>query len=304
MACTAGQKPGVAEQPGSGKLRQRKKNIADDDDDDDALLSSAAGTGICTPKQRLIFVILAVIQVGLLVGFAYVAKLKKQVAEEKDQAVVVLSEATLPAFVAEHPDGALVNFHKPGCSHCEKLAPEFEAAARELKAKGGAPLGSVNVASAPLAAARHAVERYPTMLWFREGEPVLEVSHTIRSATKLVEYVEWAGQPAVVEFEKRSELEEAVPQLRASLHKLAPPVVVGFNISEATRSSLQSTAERSRGKTVFLFIKEAAVDDPHFRAIFRDAAHDQDFNSTPDSEAVHRWVKGLLSRRPKKESKA
>jgi len=218
--------------------------------------------------------------------------------------VVVLSESTLPSFVADNPEGALVNFHKPGCSHCEKLAPEFEAAARELKAKGGAPLGSVNVANAPLAAARHAVERYPTMLWFRDGEPVLEVSHTVRSATKLVEYVEWAGQPAVVEFEKRSELEEAVPQLRASLHKLTPPVVVGFNISEATRSALQSTAERSRGKTVFLFMKEAAVGDPHFRAIFRDAAHDQDFNSTPDSEAVHRWVKGLLSRRPKKESKA
>jgi len=295
----------VVEPPSSEKLRQRKKNTENEvnQDDDDIFLSQEANCYTCTPKQRLVFMILGIVQVGLLIGFVYVGQTKRQKTQETNGAVFVLSDATLPKFVAGNPEGALVNFHKPGCSHCEKLSPEYEAAARELKGRGGASLASVNVADAPLAAARHAVERYPTMLWFRNGEPVLEVSHTVRSAAKLVEYVEWAGQPAVVEFDTRSELEEALPQLRASLHQRAPPVIVGFNTSEVTRSALQSTAERARGKTVFLFIKEAAVEEPHFRAIFQDAADDRDFNATPDTEAVHRWVKSLLTKRPKKDSK-
>jgi len=213
-----------------------------------------------------------------------------------------LTDDSLPSFVADLPDGALLNFHSTTCSHCRALAPEFEAAAQELEEKGGAPLAFVDVAAAPKAAERYGVVRYPTMLWFRGGEPVLELPPTVRKAEKIAEYVEWASQPAVVYFESREEFEEALPQMRAVLGGSTPPLICGFGTRNGLHTALEAAAEKLRGKTLFVFTEEVREGDPALRAYYADEKLDQEFMGRMEQEAVFAWVKSLLKKSKAKRS--
>lgn len=250
-------------------------------------------------NHRSILKVLGVLQALLLVAFAFVAQQEKGKTASNTSIVHNLADDTISSFVINFSDGALVNFHSPGCSHCIALAVEFEAAAQELHSRGGAPLASVNVATAPRAAERYGVHRYPTMLWFKKGERVLELPPTIRNASKIVEYVDWAVQPAIVSFDTRTHLDEAVPHMRAALYAGAPPVIVGFGMADGVYDALEAAGERFRGKTVFVFTKDANVDDPTLRAYFREPSSDYDFSGTVDVASVQAWVEALIHKSKK-----
>lgn len=247
--------------------------------------------------------VLGAVQAFVLVAFALAMRVQRRgvfaLAETPTppSAVHALTDATLDDFVAGLPEGALVNFYSPTCRHCQELEPEFEAAARDLAAKGGAPLASASVSAAPESMARYNVEHYPTMLWFRKGKPVLEVQPGARTAAKIAEFVEWAGQASVVPFETREELDEAVPEFRLALYAGAPPVIVGFDVAPSVYEALEAAAERSRGKTVFAFARGLREGDPALRAYFYDAAEDLDFEGDATPEAVHTWVSALVQRK-------
>ncbi|KAJ5975548.1 hypothetical protein N7481_009255 [Penicillium waksmanii] len=55
---------------------------------------------------------------------------------------VSLTKDTFHDFIETH-DLVLVNFYSPSCGHCQKLAPKYEEAARELK-ENNVPLVKVN----------------------------------------------------------------------------------------------------------------------------------------------------------------
>jgi len=280
------------------RMRKGSARAAGDGACNDA--DNAHCNGASSSSRPFFFLkVLGVLQAFLLVAFAFIAMKSRTGADAIDTttAVRILDDESLPSFIAGLPNGTLLNFHSPECPHCKALEPEFEAAARELQNTGGAPLAAVNVAVAPKAAERYKVTRYPTLLWFRFGEPVLELPYNVRQATKIVEYVEWAVQPAVVTFEKRAEFDEAIPQLRAVLHENAPPLIAGFAIDGGVYSALEMAAERSRGKTVFLFTGTTREGDPALRAIFRNASSDHDFRENVSKSAVRTWVTGLLQQR-------
>mmetsp|Transcript_119330 Transcript_119330/g.210986 ORF Transcript_119330/g.210986 Transcript_119330/m.210986 type:complete len:315 (-) Transcript_119330:166-1110(-) len=266
-------------------------------------------------RQRRIIRIMSVIQLCLILGFAHVAMYKQA-------RVQPLTEESLPSFIAGHPEGTLVNFHIAGCSHCVKLAPEVEAAARELSSmsKGSigsqAVLASVDAMISPKAARRYGVTQFPSMLWFRNGLLIRELPPNARSAKQIVDFVTWASGSAVVEFNTRAELDESLPELRAALPLGGPPVIVGFSSVLANAGVgdkpavarqdvydvLEVVAERLRGETVFLYIQQSWDHDPSFRAYFRDAAADRDYNETLTADSVQAWVQGLLTKKPKKWS--
>lgn len=211
--------------------------------------------------------------------------------------VAALSNSSFDDFVANNSDGALVNFYNTVCTHCHKFAPEFEAAAAGFE--GNLFFASVNVDAEPELAVRYNVRRYPTVLWFRNGESVQELPPRTRTADKISEFVAWVRQPALIEFATRADLEDAVPTFRETLQSSLPPVICGFAGIDGSRAALEHAAEHLRGKTVFVFIVEAQEEGPFLRSFSHLEADDRTYEGPVSPDAVLQWVKSLLPHRDK-----
>ncbi|XP_031481352.1 protein disulfide isomerase-like 1-4 [Nymphaea colorata] len=84
--------------------------------------------------------------------------------DEKD--VVVLNEGNFSRFIEENRY-VMVEFYAPWCGHCQALAPEFAAAATELK--GVAALAKVDATVENDLAQKYDVQGYPTVFFFVDG---------------------------------------------------------------------------------------------------------------------------------------
>lgn len=81
--------------------------------------------------------------------------------DEKD--VVVLTEGNFSDFL-EKNRYVMVEFYAPWCGHCQALAPEYAAAATELK--GEAVLAKVDATEENDLAQQYDVQGFPTVLFF------------------------------------------------------------------------------------------------------------------------------------------
>jgi protein disulfide isomerase len=94
--------------------------------------------------------------------------------DNDDGPVAVLTDSTFEAYIKNNKY-VLAKFYAPWCGHCKKIAPEWEKAAAELKAK---PLpGDISVTLAKVDATKeeaiskkYGVSGYPTLLWFVDGK--------------------------------------------------------------------------------------------------------------------------------------
>ncbi len=80
---------------------------------------------------------------------------------------VELDDSNFEAFVRASTLPVLVDFWAPWCGPCRQMAPQFEAAARQLK--GRALLAKVNSDDSPQASARFAIRSIPTLLRLQGG---------------------------------------------------------------------------------------------------------------------------------------
>ncbi|CAI9105099.1 OLC1v1003953C1 [Oldenlandia corymbosa var. corymbosa] len=90
--------------------------------------------------------------------------------DEKD--VVVLKEGNFSDFI-ESNKYVMVEFYAPWCGHCQSLAPEYAAAATELKAGAGnekVALAKVDATEENELAEQYEVQGFPTVLFFIDGE--------------------------------------------------------------------------------------------------------------------------------------
>lgn len=92
-----------------------------------------------------------------------------QSAEKYDGKPIILSDATFSSDIAKYPV-LVVDFWAAWCGPCRMVAPIIEQLAKEYA--GRVAFGKLNVDENPLTSSEFQVESIPTLLIFRDGEPV------------------------------------------------------------------------------------------------------------------------------------
>ena len=87
--------------------------------------------------------------------------------EIDDKDVVVLKEGNFSDFVTKNKF-VMVEFYAPWCGHCQSLAPEYAAAATELKAEG-VMLAKVDATEENELAQEYDIQGFPTVYFFVDG---------------------------------------------------------------------------------------------------------------------------------------
>ena len=83
---------------------------------------------------------------------------------------IQLNADTFRTQVLEQKQPALVEFMAPWCVYCRRIGPAFDKIAQE---KGPDLLvGKLDIDDQPQLADRYQVEVVPTLLFFKDGEPV------------------------------------------------------------------------------------------------------------------------------------
>jgi len=92
-----------------------------------------------------------------------------QSAERYDGKPIILSDATFSSEISKYPL-MVVDFWAVWCGPCRMVAPIVEQLAKEYS--GRVAFGKLNVDENPLTSSEFQVESIPTLLIFRDGEPV------------------------------------------------------------------------------------------------------------------------------------
>ena len=92
-----------------------------------------------------------------------------QTAEKYDGKPIILSDATFSSEISKHPL-MVVDFWAAWCGPCRMVAPIVEQLAKEYA--GRVAFGKLNVDENPLTSNEFQVQNIPTLLIFRDGQPV------------------------------------------------------------------------------------------------------------------------------------
>jgi protein disulfide-isomerase A1 len=201
--------------------------------------------------------------------------------------VISLTKETFNDFLAEH-DLVLAEFFAPWCGHCKALAPQYEEAATELKAKNIA-LVKVDCTAEEDVCREQEVTGYPTLKVFR-GPDNVKPYQGARKTEAIVSYMVKQSLPAV-----STVTEETLEDFK-TMDKI---VIVGYFAKDDKESSEAYTAfaESQRDNYLFASTNDAAVasaenvKQPSI-VLYKDFDEKKAvYDGSLDSEALLSWVK-------------
>jgi thioredoxin 1 len=96
-------------------------------------------------------------------------RVQLQSGEKYDGKPIILSDATFSSEISKYPM-MVVDFWAAWCGPCRMVAPIIEQLAKEYS--GRVAFGKLNIDENPLTSSEFQVESIPTLLIFRDGEPV------------------------------------------------------------------------------------------------------------------------------------
>eukprot|EP00270_Netrium_digitus_P007482 TRINITY_DN2182_c0_g1_i2.p1 TRINITY_DN2182_c0_g1~~TRINITY_DN2182_c0_g1_i2.p1 ORF type:complete len:540 (-),score=187.34 TRINITY_DN2182_c0_g1_i2:173-1792(-) len=147
---------------------------------------------------------------SLLVSLVLV--LAPAAAAASDEAVLTLDASNFAEALESH-DFLVAEFYAPWCGHCQKLAPEYEKAAKAIKEEGLnivlAKIDADNTENKQLAQS-FGVHGYPTLKIFRKGVSEPMEYEGPRDADGIVKYLKKESGPAAVEISSKSKAEEVL----------------------------------------------------------------------------------------------
>ena len=174
--------------------------------------------------------------------------------------VVVATDSNIDEVIASH-DFVILKFFAPWCGHCKKLAPEYEAAATQLK--GIAVLAELDATESKKTAEKYEIRGYPTIKVFRGG--ALQGDYEAgRTTSDIVKYVKGNSGPATTSVTSMAEIE--------ALKKNNEMIVVAFmEAAEGTMyDAFVGAAKKMRGVATFVISTgERGDEKPNTIVIFK-----------------------------------
>ncbi|KAK6351355.1 protein disulfide-isomerase precursor [Orbilia javanica] len=164
--------------------------------------------------------------------------------------VVQLKTDTFDDFINKN-SLVLAEFYAPWCGHCKALAPEYEVAATELKAKG-IQVVKVDCTEEADLCQKQGVEGYPTLKIFRGSVESFSPYAGQRKADAIVSYMTKQSLPAVSVLTKDT--------LEAFKTSDKVVVVAYFNADDKkSNETFAAIAEKHRDDYLFGAVSEPAV---------------------------------------------
>ncbi|KAL6255767.1 hypothetical protein P5V15_013010 [Pogonomyrmex californicus] len=129
--------------------------------------------------------------------------------------VIELTDGNFDKTVLNSEDMWLVEFYAPWCGHCKNLAPEWAAAATELKGK--VKLGALDATVNTLKASEYEIKGYPTIKFFAPGKKDADSVQDYDGGRTSGDIVNWALEklaeniptPEIVQITSEQKLKSA-----------------------------------------------------------------------------------------------